>query len=77
MSRVFSTTIMKKIARMPKPATAMIMNSSTLRMAVSICTAAKQRPLLVAPGLTRHRSRREGRRAACRGPVAVGARLAA
>ena len=46
MSRVFSTTIMKKMARMPKPATAMIMNSSTLRMAVSICTAASSGPCL-------------------------------
>ena len=46
MSRVFSTTIMKKIARMPKPATAMIMNSSTFRMAVSICTAASSGPCL-------------------------------
>ena len=46
MSRVFSTTIIKKMARMPKPATAMIRNSSTLRMAVSICTAASSGPCL-------------------------------
>ena len=35
MSRVFSATIMVKMARMPKPATAMIRNSSTLRMPFS------------------------------------------
>ena len=50
MSRVFSETIMLKIARMPKPATAMIMNRSTLRMPFSISMAAS-RPLLVFPGL--------------------------
>ena len=36
MSRVFSTTIMQKIAKMPKPATAMIRNSKMLRTTVSI-----------------------------------------
>ena len=68
MSRVFSTTIMKKIARMPKPATAMIRNNSTLSTAVSICTAASSGAFLVAPGADREQLRRESWPATGRGP---------
>ena len=50
MSRVFSTTIIEKIARMPKPATAMIMNSRILRMLCSMATAPRSGPLLLLPG---------------------------
>ena len=46
MSRVFSTTIIEKMARMPKPATPMIMNSSTLRMPFSTAMAASSGPCL-------------------------------
>jgi hypothetical protein len=44
MSRVFSTTIIEKIARMPKPATAMMKNSKMLRMLCSTATAARSGP---------------------------------
>ena len=67
MSRVFSTTIMKKIARMPKPATAMIMNSRMLRTALSICTAANSGPCLSRQVETPYSSG-ETRPAACRAP---------
>ena len=46
ISRVFSTTIMKNVARMPKPATAMIKNNKMLRIVVSICTAANNGPCI-------------------------------
>ena len=71
MSRVFSTTIMKKIARMPKPATAMIRNSSTLSTAVSICTAASSAPSLSRHVLTLIDLRRKFWPATCRGPCST------
>ena len=52
MSRVFSTTIMKKIARIPNPATAMIKNSSTLRIIDSTSTAANSGPCFFSQVLT-------------------------
>ena len=50
MSRVFSTTIIEKIARMPNPATAMMKNSRMFRMLCSIGHGAQQRALLLLPG---------------------------
>ncbi len=44
MSRVFSTTIMKNVARMPKPATAMIRNSKMFKIVVSKRTADSSGP---------------------------------
>ena len=44
MSRVFSTTIIEKIARMPNPATAMMKNSRMLRMLCSTATAPRSGP---------------------------------
>ena len=44
MSRVFSTTIIEKIARMPNPATAMMKNSRMFRMLCSMATAASSGP---------------------------------
>ena len=52
MSRVFSTTIIEKIARMPKPATAMMRNSSTFRMLCSMATAASSGPCFCSQVLT-------------------------
>ena len=44
ISRVFSTTIIEKIARMPNPATAMMKNSRMFRMLCSMATAPKSGP---------------------------------
>ena len=44
ISRVFSATIMLKIARIPKPATAMIMKRRTLRIPFSMSMAASSEP---------------------------------
>ena len=44
ISRVFSTTIIEKIARMPNPATAMMKKSRMLRMLCSIATAPRSGP---------------------------------
>ena len=44
MSRVFSTTIMKNVAKIPKPATAMIRNSKMFKIVVSSRTADNSGP---------------------------------
>ena len=44
ISRVFSTTIIEKIARMPNPATAMMKNSRMFRILCSIATAPSSGP---------------------------------
>ena len=59
MSRVFSTTIMKKIARMPKPATAMIRNKQHVEHGRFHLHGGQQRALLVAPGADHEDLRRE------------------
>ena len=64
MSRVFSTTIIEKIARMPNPATAMMKNRSMFRMLCSTATAASSGPCFCSQVETRKyigRSSLEGR----------------
>ena len=46
MSRVFSTTIIVKMAKMPNPATPTIRNSSTFKMPRSTEMAARSGPCL-------------------------------
>ena len=52
MSRVFSTTIIEKIARMPNPATAMMKKSRMFRMLCSTATAARSGPCFCSHVLT-------------------------
>ena len=56
ISRVFSTTIIEKIARMPKPATAMMKKSRMLRMLCSIATAPSSGPCFCSQVETRKNS---------------------
>ena len=60
MSRVFSTTIIEKIARMPNPATAMMKNSRMFRMLCSIGTAASSGPCFCSQVETRKYIGRSG-----------------
>ena len=51
ISRVFSTTIIEKIARMPNPATAMMKNKQDVEDALLDGDGTQERPLLLFPGV--------------------------